>query len=89
MAAAIVRVFIRHGDRTDRKKARLKYVLDAWGFDRFLAEVEKEYGAPLREVSTRPLRAPEPRRPLGARRLPPAEAAGQVSTSASCSRSAG
>ena len=29
----IVRVFIEHGDRTDRKKARLKYVLDAWGFD--------------------------------------------------------
>ena len=31
VADAIVRVFIDHGDRTDRKKARLKYVLDAWG----------------------------------------------------------
>ena len=31
VAAAIVRVFIEHGDRTDRKKARLKYVLDRWG----------------------------------------------------------
>ncbi len=51
VAAAVVRVFIRHGDRTDRKKARLKYLLDAWGFERFLAETEKEYGVPLRKVS--------------------------------------
>ena len=28
---AVVRVFIAHGDRTDRKKARLKYVLDRMG----------------------------------------------------------
>lgn len=40
-AAAAVRVFIAHGDRTDRKKARLKYLLDGWGFDKFLGEVEK------------------------------------------------
>ncbi len=51
VAAAIVRVFIKHGDRTDRKKARLKYLLDDWGFERFLAEVEKEQGAPLRRVA--------------------------------------
>jgi len=51
LAAAIVRVFIAHGDRTDRKKARLKYILDAWGFEKFLAETEKEYGQPLRRVS--------------------------------------
>ncbi|AGA29881.1 NirA family protein [Singulisphaera acidiphila] len=52
VAAAIVRVFIRSGDRTDRKKARLKYVLDDWGFDKFLAEVETELGKPLRKVSS-------------------------------------
>jgi len=46
VAAAIVRVFIRHGDRTDRKKARLKYLIDAWGVERFLAEVVKELPAP-------------------------------------------
>lgn len=51
VAAAIVRVFIRSGDRTDRKKARLKYLLDDWGFDKFLAEVESELGRPLRRVS--------------------------------------
>ena len=44
VADAIVRVFIDHGDRTDRKKARLKYVLDAWGFEKFLAAVEAKLG---------------------------------------------
>ena len=41
VATAIVRVFIDHGDRTDRKKARLKYLLDKWGFEKFLVEAEK------------------------------------------------
>jgi ferredoxin-nitrite reductase len=59
LAAAIVRVFIAHGDRTDRKKARLKYLLDTWGFEKFLAETEKELGAPLRRV---PHECFEPRR---------------------------
>ena len=31
VAVAVVRVFIAEGDRTDRKRARLKYVLDALG----------------------------------------------------------
>lgn len=47
---AIVRVFSEHGDRTNRNKARLKYVLDAWGFDKFLAAVEDRLGAPLTRV---------------------------------------
>ena len=51
ISEAILRVFIMHGDRTDRKKARLKYVLDAWGFEKFLSEVEKETKRPLRKVS--------------------------------------
>ena len=46
-ADAIVRVFIDQGDRTDRKKARLKYVLDAWGLDKFLTEVEAKLGRKL------------------------------------------
>lgn len=50
VAGAIVRVFIKNGDRTDRKKARLKYVLDAWGFEKFLSETEAELGHPLRRV---------------------------------------
>ncbi|MEN1678949.1 MAG: NirA family protein [Planctomycetota bacterium] len=47
VAAAVVRVFIRSGDRTNRNKARLKYVLDDWGFDKFVAEVEKDLGREL------------------------------------------
>lgn len=47
VADAIVRVFIANGDRTDRNKSRLKYVLDGWGFDKFLAAVEEKLGRRL------------------------------------------
>jgi ferredoxin-nitrite reductase len=47
VADAIVRVFIDHGDRTNRQKARLKYVLDAWGLEKYLAAVEEKLGARL------------------------------------------
>jgi ferredoxin-nitrite reductase len=50
VAAAIVRVFADHGDRTDRRKARLKYLLDSWGFDKYIAETEKVLGYALRRV---------------------------------------
>jgi ferredoxin-nitrite reductase len=59
VAAAVVRVFIDNGDRTDRKKARLKYVLDAWGLDKYLAEAEKHLGKALRRL---PLDQCEPRK---------------------------
>ena len=49
---AILRVFIASGTRTDRNKARLKYVLDDWGFDRFLEAVEAELGRKLTRVPT-------------------------------------
>ncbi len=49
---AILRVFIAHGDRTDRNRSRLKYVLDAWGFERFLAAVEEKLGRRLIRVET-------------------------------------
>ncbi|MGB7345787.1 MAG: NirA family protein [Pirellulaceae bacterium] len=47
VAGAIVRVFVKNGDRTDRKKARLKYVLDDWGFDKFIEAVEEDLGRKL------------------------------------------
>jgi ferredoxin-nitrite reductase len=50
VANAIIRVFIAHGDRTDRTKARLKYLLDAWGQQRFLDEVERELGEQLTRI---------------------------------------
>ena len=60
VAGAVVRAFIAHGDRTNRTKSRLKYVLDRMGRAEFLREVEKEYGAPLRraagiELAPRPM----------------------------------
>jgi ferredoxin-nitrite reductase len=47
VADAVVRVFIDHGDRTDRTKARLKYVLDAMGVEQFLGLVEKKLSRKL------------------------------------------
>lgn len=47
VGAAITRVFNENGDRTDRKKARLKYLVDRWGVQKFLKEVEKRLAFPL------------------------------------------
>jgi ferredoxin-nitrite reductase len=58
VALAIVRVFIDEGDRTDRKRARLKYVLDRLGRDAYLAAAEKLLPAPLPRL---PLADCEPR----------------------------
>jgi ferredoxin-nitrite reductase len=58
VADAIVRVFIDHGDRSDRKKARLKYVLDAWGLDRFLVEVEGKLARKLVRLPADKVSAP-------------------------------
>jgi ferredoxin-nitrite reductase len=44
VADAVVRLFIEHGDRTDRNKARLKYVLDGMGIDKFVALLEEKLG---------------------------------------------
>jgi ferredoxin-nitrite reductase len=50
VAAAALRVFIDHGDRTDRRKARLKYVLDARGIDWYVRETEAALGRKLRRL---------------------------------------
>ena len=47
VADAVVRVFIDHGNRTDRTKARLKYVLDAVGVEKFLGLLEEKLGRRL------------------------------------------
>ncbi len=59
VADAIVRVFIDTGDRTNRLKARLKYVLDSMGVDKFMEAVEERLGrkltrAPSEAIATRP-----------------------------------
>ncbi|NYF78336.1 NirA family protein [Granulicella arctica] len=61
VAAAMVRVFSENGDRTDRKKARLKYLVDRWGTEKFLSETEKRLSFPLIRF---PIAACEPRNPI-------------------------
>ncbi|MGA3171064.1 MAG: NirA family protein [Chthoniobacteraceae bacterium] len=51
---AIVRVFIANGNRGDRKKARLKHLLDDWTLEKYLAETEKELGSSLRRAPLDP-----------------------------------
>jgi ferredoxin-nitrite reductase len=47
VAAAMIRVFIRRGDRTDRKKARLKYLIEKLGVSAFLEETQKLLAFPM------------------------------------------
>jgi len=50
VADAVVRVFIDRGNRTDRTKARLKYVIDALGMDKVVALTEEKLGRALDRV---------------------------------------
>jgi ferredoxin-nitrite reductase len=61
VAAAMIRVFAERGDRTDRKKARLKYLIDKWGVEKFISKTEKLLAFPLIRV---PASACEPRKPI-------------------------
>jgi ferredoxin-nitrite reductase len=47
-AAAILRVFIDHGDRTDRKRARLKYLIERWGLEKVVSEAAQHLPFPWR-----------------------------------------
>jgi len=47
VADAVVRIYIDNGNRTDRTKARLKYVLDAIGVEKFVALLEDRLGRKL------------------------------------------
>jgi ferredoxin-nitrite reductase len=57
-AVAIIRLFIAHGDRTDRKRARLHYLVERWGIEKCLAEAAAHLPFPWRFV---PIDAYEPR----------------------------
>ncbi len=59
VADAIVRVFIDLGDRTNRLKARLKYVIDGMGMEKFLVLVEEKLGHAFTRVAPEAL-APRP-----------------------------
>jgi sulfite reductase (ferredoxin) len=54
IAKAIVTIHRDFGNRTNRKLARLKYVLDAWGVEKFKRELEARVGrelAPPKELT--------------------------------------
>jgi ferredoxin-nitrite reductase len=60
VAAAMIRVFAEHGNRTDRKKARLKYLIDRWGVEKFIAKTEERLAFPLIRVSASSCKARKP-----------------------------
>ncbi|MGV3532202.1 MAG: NirA family protein, partial [Chthoniobacteraceae bacterium] len=51
VVCAMVRVFIANGNRTDRKRARLKHLLDTWTLDQYLEETEKLLGYTLKRAT--------------------------------------
>ncbi len=54
VVAAVVRVYIANGNRGDRKKARLKHLLEKWTFEQYLEETEKVLGYQLQRVPLDP-----------------------------------
>jgi ferredoxin-nitrite reductase len=50
VTTALLRVYLANGNRTDRKKARLKHLLETWTLDRYLAETEKVLGFELLRI---------------------------------------
>jgi ferredoxin-nitrite reductase len=65
VAAALIRVFIENGDRTNRKRARLKYLVDDWGFGKTLEETQKKLAFPLRYFPLEDCEAPAPKSKQG------------------------
>ncbi|WP_414528335.1 sulfite reductase, ferredoxin dependent [Nodularia chucula] len=47
LVKAIVATQRDYGDRTDRRHARLKYLIHEWGVDKFRTQVEDYFGKPL------------------------------------------
>lgn len=47
VSEAVVKVQRDFGNRADRKVARLKYLINNWGLEKFKAKVEEYYGGPL------------------------------------------
>jgi ferredoxin-nitrite reductase len=56
VTAALVRVYIANGNRGDRKKARLKHLLETWSLDKYLEETEKLLGYKLLRAAAEPKR---------------------------------
>lgn len=55
ISEAILRVFLAHGDRTNRKKARFKYVLDTHGFPWVIEKIQEQLDGNGNGVKLTPL----------------------------------
>jgi sulfite reductase (ferredoxin) len=47
MAESVIRLFRDHGNRADRKRARIKYLVHDWGIDKFREVLTPYVGVPL------------------------------------------
>lgn len=65
----VLGLYIEHGDRTNRRRARLVYLLESWGMQRFVAELQARIGAlcdkqaPLPALPLSQCVSPEPPEP--------------------------
>src|SRR3954462_8547354 len=55
IAEAVIKVFRDFGNRSDRKRARLKYIIHDWGIAAFRAKVEEYLGHPLADPKPVPV----------------------------------
>ncbi|MCC9602809.1 NADPH-dependent assimilatory sulfite reductase hemoprotein subunit [Stieleria sp. JC731] len=51
VAKAIIKVQRDYGNRADRKVARMKYLVDKWGIEKFRRAVEEYFGAQLKDCA--------------------------------------
>jgi ferredoxin-nitrite reductase len=69
----VLHIYVEHGDRTNRRRARLAYLLETWGMPRFVAELQERLrrlapnGADRAE---KPVLAPLPELPIDRCLLP-------------------
>lgn len=50
VTGALIRVYLENGNRSDRKKARLKHLLETWSLDRYREATEAKLGFTLQRV---------------------------------------
>ncbi|MEL6109306.1 MAG: NADPH-dependent assimilatory sulfite reductase hemoprotein subunit [Planctomycetota bacterium] len=51
VSKAVIKVQRDYGNREDRKVARMKYLVDKWGIDKFRRAVEEYFGQPLKDCT--------------------------------------
>jgi len=55
ISEAVIKVYRDFGDRSDRKRARLKYIIADWGIEAFRAKVEEYLGQKLTDPTGTPI----------------------------------